>query len=230
MPSLQNQKNILILGCSFGVPNYFGPPGVAKEDHTEFLLKNKGHIVHNCSLNGGSNLETLTRAENYLNGLKIKHPAFDNQFISISNDIKIDLVIWFHTQLHRDNISNNNIQLANYIYNKFSIFFKKLNAKIAVIGGAGDIHDSFDNYITSDFLIKSWRQKILNDTTIPLSNGIGKILDNVNLPNDKKINIIDNELLLINIVKKSMHFPDGCHPGTAPHFNLVEELTKKFDL
>jgi hypothetical protein len=49
MELVNELKNILILGCSFGVPNYFGPPGVAAKDHTEFLLKKKDilyTIVH----------------------------------------------------------------------------------------------------------------------------------------------------------------------------------------
>ena len=87
--------NILILGCSFGVPNYYDthPTGM-KKHHTEFLLRDKGHVVHNCSQNAGSNLQTLERANTYLSGLPIVHPAyhqnpptdqFVDQFIECKN-------------------------------------------------------------------------------------------------------------------------------------------------
>jgi hypothetical protein len=139
--------NILILGCSFGVPNYYGgsPTGM-KEHHTEFLLRDKGHVVYNCSQNAGSNLQTLERAKKYLNGMAIVHPAyhqnpptdqFVNQFIQCKNIKALDLIIWFHTELSRDGIH------ANTVYSKFTEFFSTHNAKVAVIGGAGDVLPEF---------------------------------------------------------------------------------------
>jgi hypothetical protein len=173
----------------------------------------------------------LDRAKKYLKKEKISHPAFRNQYVC-NNDanLKIDLVIWFHTELYRDKLYNTDTELAHYIYNKFSDFFKELGAKTAVVGGAGDIHDCFNDYITADFFIKSWRQQILKNADTPTSNGIIKVLNSMDLPIDDKINIIDNEMQLIDLVSNSRFFPDGCHPGTEPHYELVKQLSKTFNL
>jgi hypothetical protein len=45
--------NILILGCSFGVPDN----GCPAEFHTENQLKILGHTVYNCARQGASKLK-----------------------------------------------------------------------------------------------------------------------------------------------------------------------------
>ena len=221
--------NILILGCSFGVPNYYDthPTGM-KKHHTEFLLRDKGHVVHNCSQNAGSNLQTLERANAYLSGLPIVHPAyhlnpqtdqFVDQFIECKNIEALDLIIWFHTELSRDGIH------ANTVYSKFAEFFSAHNAKVAVIGGAGDVLPEFLTVYTPDFFIPSWRRLILGKD-VPLSNTLSSAssIDNSNLSLTEKLKIVDNNLTLIELVKQSPHFFDGCHPGAWPHQDLVDQL------
>ena len=221
--------NILILGCSFGVPNYYGGSLTGmKEHHTEFLLQNRGHVVHNCSQNAGGNLNTLERANKYLGGLPIVHPAcvigdannlYQNQFIECKNIEPLDLIIWFHTELSRDGI------YANTVYAKFAEFFSTQNTKVAVIGGAGDVLPEFLTMWTPDFFIPSWRRLILGKD-VPLSNTLSaaEAIHNSSLPSTEKLKIVEDNLTLIELVKQSPHFFDGCHPGEWPHRDLVNRM------
>jgi hypothetical protein len=221
--------NILILGCSFGVPNYYGahPTGM-KEHHLEFLLRDRGHVVHNCSQNGGSNLTTLKRAKKYLSGLPIVHPAyhqnfstdqFVNQFIECKNIETLDLIIWFHTEVSRDSVD------FNVVYKKFAKFFSKSNAKVVVIGGAGDVLPEFLTMYTPDFFIQSWRRLILGND-VPLSNTLSNAsaIDNANLTLREKFKIVEDNLILLELSKKSPHFFDESHPGEWPHQDLMVRL------
>jgi hypothetical protein len=221
--------NILILGCSFGVPNYYGgsPTGM-KEHHLEFLLRDKGHVVHNCSQNAGSNLNTLDRAERYLNGLPIVHPAclvgkinslYQDQYIKCENVGPLDLIIWFHTEVSRDTVD------TNAVYKKFAKFFLDSKTKVAVIGGAGDVLPEFLTMYTPDFFISSWRRLILGKD-VPLSNTLSNAssIDNSNLLLTEKLKIVEDNLTLIELVEKSPHFFDGCHPGKGPHKDLLDRL------
>jgi hypothetical protein len=221
--------NILILGCSFGVPNYYGGSLTGmKEHHIEFLLRDKGYVVHNCSQNSGSNLNTLDRAKKYINGLPIVHPArhtnnanprYQDQFIKCENVGKLDLIIWFHTETSRDNVD------PTVVYRKFANFFLETTAKVAVIGGAGDVLPEFLTMYTPDFFIPSWRRSILGKD-VPLSNTLSSAssINNSSSTLTEKLKIVEDNLTLIELVKQSPHFFDGCHPGAWPHRDLVDQL------
>ena len=79
--------NILIIGDSWGVPNY--PPydlnlqhyGDPPETHTEFLLRAQGYKVTNCSIDASGNLKTI------LAGIKYAETE------------SVDWIIWFHTEM-----------------------------------------------------------------------------------------------------------------------------------
>jgi len=222
--------NILILGCSFGVPNYYGgfPTGM-KEHHIEFLLRSRGHTVHNCSRNAGSNLHTLERAKEYLSGKPIVHPAsvkgynnnsvYATQFVECKNIGPIDLVIWFHTEHTRDK------EEPLLVYKEFAKFFSELNAKVVVIGGAGDVLPEFVNTYTPDFFIQSWRRLILKKD-VPLSNTLSaaNFIDASDLSLAEKSKIVNSNLELLELVNQSPHFFDGVHPGAWPHQDLVNRL------
>ena len=214
--------NILMLGCSYGVPNYFGPPGAPPNHHLEFLLRDQGHSVHNCSKNSGSNLETLTRAKHYLLGNRIEHPAYAGQYIECKEVAPLDLVIWFHTEVSRGNTVD-----FNCVYKEFANFFLDLATPVAVIGGAGDVLPDFETFFTPDFFIPSWRRLILGEHT-PLTNNISQsqLIKKSNLTVEQKIQVIDDSLHVIEAMQNSQHFPDGCHPGTWPHQDLFDRLVK----
>ena len=126
-----------MIGDSWSVPNYHDPNGDPKETHIEFLLKNLGHTVHNCGMNGGSNFGTLDRAKVYLSGKGIGHPAhLPNQGMIRTDQEKIDLVIWFHTEPYRDihliSPTNKTIdqqlhEICGIIYREYKDFLDSLN-------------------------------------------------------------------------------------------------------
>lgn len=222
---------ILLLGCSWSVPNYFGEPGDPAETHTEFLLKSLGHSVHNCGLNGGSNLQALNRARQYVQGNLIHHPAHIEQAIHWENPGDIDLVIWFHTEPGRDidiistegkSIARQLNELCSIIYKQYAEFFNTLNAQVAVIGGCADVHPILYDYITPDFCLPSWQQKLLGASTMGFDLASGTT------PTEEDIELIDNALKVIDLMKKSLYFPDNGHPGAAAHKELVELLAEKF--
>jgi hypothetical protein len=231
--------NILILGCSFGVET--GQP------HTETFLKNLGHSVYNCSQNAGSNINSFDRARSFLSGNPIAHPrtvAHTNKHtdhnrtvaetIQLDHQIEVDWIIWFHTELVRDNIGpkihNDFTGIANYVYSEFRKLKEDLNAKVAVIGGAGPIHPDFFKYVVPDFCITSWFNDILqldvpqiqtlsNPKSIEIMNSIGTA---------KKIELLDQHLTIKKLLEDSPDFPDNYHPGERPHRELVNQLITKF--
>jgi hypothetical protein len=212
--------DILMLGCSYGVPNYFGPASWPESIHTEFLLKDKGHQVHNCSINGGSNLDSLNRAIRYLDGDTIQHPAYKDKIIQCDSPIKIDAIIWFHAELTRDSTVS-----TSEIYTRFAKFFNTINKPVAVIGGSGDVDFEFINYYQPDFFVPSWRRSILGIAT-PLTNSLSSAdsIKHSNLTTEQKLHLLDNNLQVLDMMAASEHFPDGCHPGAKPHKDLVEQL------
>jgi hypothetical protein len=247
--------NILISGCSFGVPNHPGGPFKFSEQlHTEFLLKDLGHNVYNCSLNGGSNLQSIEQAFDFLNGKTLPYKNFGNLSTPPTN---IDLIIWFHTQIHREyrflfplkddvmlrdpmvlenyKVKNNNFygileEVAALTYSEFGKLQKMTNSKIAVIGGAGPVHDCITEHIQPDFLIKNWISEILSyDVDAIYETSILKRIDHV-MSIDLKTKLVDASILTLDLMKKSKEFYDGGHPGEGPHKKLVEQLVDKFNL
>ena len=225
--------NILLMGCSYGVPNYFGYPGISPNLHIEHLLKNLGFSVHNCSQNGGSNLLTLQRAYDYISGNPIEKPAFPKEkYINQNNIVDFDWIIWFHTELFRDakmlskpsDYYSSLDYIANNTYAQYKTFFETQSlAKKFIIGGAGDLHSCFTDYIEPDICIKSLRQHIC---------GIDNIEHNFcwNL-NSEKIEIpkqvLENLDKVYNTWKKSSDYPDNGHPGERPHAELAEILLEQ---
>lgn len=128
-------KNILIVGDSWGVPNYSCAFDTLPESHTEYRLKKLGYNVFNYSLNGGSMIETIEYAIHALNRIPIESDSFlyngilrkRNTYAADPNlpteipipnyhGQKIDWIIWFHTEALRDiNIS------TSYIHRFFSL-------------------------------------------------------------------------------------------------------------
>jgi hypothetical protein len=213
--------NFLLMGCSWGVPNYYGAPGDPPETHTEYLLESFGHKVVNCAKNGGSNLYSLQRAEEYLAREEILHPGLHGVTMRMAADIKhIDWVVWFQTDFLRDfdNVptsSINKIQtVAKFTYEQFQKFFESLQCKVALIGGNGDLHPCYKEYFVPDFVMPSWSSLILQVPTANLS------MDDPEL----EFKYMDHELYLQKLKKTSPMFPDASHPGAKAHADLVQRL------
>lgn len=225
--------NILILGCSWAVPNYFGGEGDLPETHTEMLLKTLGHQVYNCAINGGSNMQSLNRARACIRGEPIQHPAYKTKIIQYTTPITIDLLVWFHTDLGRDTSIVNNIdcsidqqlsKICNLVYKDYANFINELQCKVAIIGGCSDIHQSLYKYIQPNFCLPSWQKKLIN------ASSMGFRFNLVKNPTKKDIEFLDNAKLVISLMKKSKLFPDNCHPGGIAHKELVDILSNVFNL
>ncbi len=213
--------NILILGCSFGVPNYPESGGGDElqeiypyHAHTEYLLKDLGYVVFNASINAGSNLSTLERAKKLL-----------SSFNPLETIDPVEGIVWFHTETTRDE------EPYEYQYKEYQEFFAtQPQAKIAIIGGAGDLMDDWGDYFNPDFCIPSWRQEILG-LDVPKSNSLWQseeYLHRLNVSTLEKLQYIENDLELRKLCHYSIHFPDGCHPGAGPHKDLSERLHRLF--
>jgi hypothetical protein len=240
--------NILILGDSWGVPNFNGDKSVFSEyHHTEALLKNLGYNVHNCSLAGGSNFETVTRAQQYLRGEEIKHPAaphsnapemFRDKKIKLDTvPLQVDWIIWFHTELARDlqNITVTNAlgglprttikRISEYVYSKFFELKHLIGAKAIVIGGHAPLYPTFYNFGTAELCIPDWRGEILQ-TKFPNIQTLGQLdmVNDSNLSTEEKYDILLKHEYIIRAMYESNDFPDNSHPGARPHKELTERI------
>ena len=231
--------NILLTGCSFGVPNYFGPPGPPPEHHIEFLLKELGYNVYNCSLNGGSNLDALDRLEKYLQGDLIRHPAYTDKFLKLETHLScIDWVIWFHTEILRDYIRHSKgiyldqaiDNLSNLIYSKMLYLKNKFQFKLAIIGGCSPIRKNLYKYVQPEFVIEDWKSDIVG-IKLPEVQSL-YALSAIEISPDSleyKNNLLSKHKIILDKLQDSKHFfPDNIHPGTIPHADLVSKIDKVF--
>lgn len=222
--------NILIIGDSWGVPNYHGSPGVDPKYHTEWLLRKKGYNILNFSINGGNNRIGIDRAYH----------------LSNSDIFPVDWILWFHTEplrelfhnQYNDNAENPdfkfeinefNEKILRNNYEKFNEAKTLLNCKVALIGGQAPVHPCHRQYFIPEFLIEDWRSDILG-YKLPVNYMIGQPhwLDLPNCTNsiEEKLSIL-NDIKTIRDSMQAPLFPDCAHPGIKPHADLEELLATK---
>jgi len=225
--------NILILGCSWGVPNY-GEHHVntwTPEAHIHSMLKDQGHNVINLSLYGSSNFKQVKRFHDWYQGKNLTEFDFGEYVLPHTS---IDLVIWFKTSVYRDWPENtpNNLTLFNglvtetykRIANILSILY---DPKFVAIGGVGPLMLSYTDYFTPDLVIEDWRSDILG-VDFPKNHywgGIGQefVLDFENLSDEEHKELSD--IYQIMSESPAQYFPDGGHPGLNPHKKLFQTLS-----
>lgn len=170
---------IAIVGDSYGVPNWYGPPNINYEDHMppechiEFLLTNMGHEVTNFSENGNSNLQTLHRLqtaieEKYYHNSSRKLHDPENKLVTLGKPYSCDLVIWFHTELLRSFNEAGFLDIKNFepykfedlldktsevVYSKAKHIKSLLPAKWVVLGGQAPVHHTIHDYRIADHII-----------------------------------------------------------------------------
>ena len=243
---MKKDKTILIIGDSWGVPNYEGPQhGDDPDTHTEYRLRQLGYKVYNCAINGGSNCRSIDLARAYLNGEKITlepvnlnntyHKNNEPGYIDVVNP-KIDWIVWFHTEVFRGRYYkpwktiDENILNAHNDYKNAADFFSTLNAKVAIIGGQAPVlTDILSLYIKPDFMIEDWRSDIIGKKLPPIYTfthveWIEKSPDTIEYKN----NLLAKHKIIMDAMRDSKDFPDNCHPGSEAHKSLTNKLHEVF--
>lgn len=226
--------NVLILGCSFGVPGQY--PGCIVEDHTEHQLRKLGHKVYNCSQVAGSNLNSLRRAKKFLSGESILRPEIRQHDINgptqtLSESFEVDWIVWFHTELTRDCTPSMPLtKIIESTYTQYFDFAKSLGAKLAVIGGAGPIHPTLFDYGSPDFCIPSWFNEILqlDLPQIQTLSQLDMIEKMQHIGVEDKLKILEQHSIIRTALENSEDFPDNYHPGGHPHKELATRLHEVF--
>ena len=215
--------NIIILGDSWGVPNYeYDEIGGAKpEDHLEYILRRQGHSVQNFAQNGKGNLESIELALEY------------------SRSNHVGWVIWFHTEVLRDRYLVNMDQpytiealtqkLAREIYKRFRQLRNSAECRSIVIGGQAPVLPLFEKTINVDLLITDWRSEILGQKMPPIHSLCHLDLIENDLCKDSfeyKSKLLKQHDRILRAMKRSKDFPDNAHPGAKPHRKLAKTIQK----
>lgn len=239
--------NILMLSCSYGVPNFI--PDVEKPDphlpinpltatltnHIECFLS-KHHTVFNVSKNGSSNWEAIQRANEFVDGNKVPHipcPKKAYKEIQMPAGITIDYVIWICTSLLRDQhiihvptLDQRIAELQDITYNEMKKLMQKIpTAKLIAVGGCGPIDETaLRKVLPVHYCIPDWRAELLGiECTEHLSGGAKTNLDD--LMRDPRLS---DHLKMAQTIFSGMHisdaFPDGSHPGGSAHRDLFERI------
>jgi hypothetical protein len=228
--------HIVILGDSWGEPNWRGPmyPGFTQGGHTAPRLEHMGHTVYNYSESGRSNMNTWLR-------LKVRPPP------------RADVAIWFHTEIARDiardhrpgSLSKTLNHTADWVYSRCSQIqtLHLAGVPLIVIEGQSRLHQpQFDRYFNKDqcpqasgyTLIPDWRAELLGQTTLPYTPLLvmlmagGEILGDFTDDLEEKSQWITDTEYVVDLMKHSPMFPDNCHPGDLAHEQLVNRLIKLF--
>lgn len=218
---------IAIVGDSFGVPNWYGPPNkdypdqMPPECHLEFLLRNKGHEVTNFSENGNSNLQTLNRLQSavekkqYFNkSRKLNDP--DNKLITLQEPYTCDLVIWFHTELLRSFNEEGLLHIQDFepyrfedlldktseiVYSKAEYVKSLLPAKWVVLGGQAPVHHTIYNYKIADHIIPCLKSFIL-DTQIEYYPFYSAAMNLKYLESKQCLNTTEEKIKIMDTINK----------------------------
>lgn len=225
--------NVLVVGDSWGC--YFADiqPNAewsAKNSKLSWLIQYQGHLIFNCAIFGGTNLQTLNEGKTCLQErLKYK---------------EVDLIIWFYTELGREELLP--MFLPKYTSNYVSRFgtesvidtldwlhtetTKKVseirnmcpNAKWAIIGGHASLYRPED-YDWAEFVIEDLMSEIVG-YQVPTSHF--QNFDLYNNPNKtKNLDILTSEMSKYeNILSIKKSHPDIFIDGVHPTLGVINEF------
>jgi hypothetical protein len=224
--------NILVVGDSWGY--YFGEiqhKYWASAFDSSHWPKYDDHQIFNCSHYGGTNLQTLNEGRIFL----------------LSKFKDIDLIIWFYTELGREELlplyiphyakarfgTENVLDTLDRLHIEVNKAVSEIrdicpNAKWAIVGGHASLYRP-DDYNWADFIIEDLLSEIVG-YKLPTSHF--QSFDYYNNPfKDKNLDILTSEMSKYeNILsaKKALPniFADGVHPNgnVMRHFAIDKIL------
>lgn len=214
--------NIFIIGDSWGTVNGL-PRHLRKHNkHLELLLSEQGHKVTNFSIPGGTNGQSINKAKKYY--LK-------------NSGIKLDYIIWFHTESLRDrphpfNPSNFSImeltrQQAKMNYQQWVELLNLTNARDIIIGAQAPVITDLLLH-TPYHLIEDWRCELLGIPSIMTHSVCHADLFEKKGCRDNfkdKTKMLEQNIMIVDMEKQSDLFPDNAHPGGKAHESLFERIS-----
>lgn len=242
-------KNILIVGDSWGVPNYAPGYNTLPEHHTEFRLRDMGYNVFNCSMNGGSNVDTISYAMSIIEN---KKPRGDEDvshkrktYVDAAPEFlpepdyrgeKIDWIVWFHTESIRSAIQPLMFRWIKIedihelgckaAYRAFAHLVEICGSpKTVVIGGQAPVDPMLYQYHTPTHIIEDWRSEIVG-RKLPRCVSLSRldIVERSYHTVDEKIELMDLHKQIYDSMNNREQFFDCCHPGAIPHKQLTNRL------
>jgi len=224
-------SNILLIGDSWAIT----PPHLIESTNWfEYQFMQRGHNVFTKCWGANANGFQLNLAEVFLKAVEHTH--------------KIDLVIWFHTEVMRDwNSGRRDINFEHYdfdglldalateTYNKATAL-KNLypHIKWAIIGGHCALRETHKHMLDwADYRIDNWRQEIVGQA-MPECHTTTFLWMLEQYVEVLGADIVERELAnretIINACKNSDLFYDGIHPGIKPMTDLANKIIARFNL
>lgn len=221
--------NILILGDSWGTPNYVFPMSDYRaKNHFAELLADSGHRIVNLSENGASNGRII--------GSALSHGP---DFIG-----KPDVVIWLHTSLMRDwqdmrnmHIPGQNIDNvsaasalvigAKQVYPRIRELLDKYdNPPLILVEGHGYALEPYLSQHVKPYHMFNMRELVIGKK-LPRQHWISEsgYLDQLTDYTKQEIEqVVANIEIISDAMSESGLFPDDSHPGDKAHRTLYNYL------
>ena len=202
------QMQILILGDSWGTPKGYATH-IEPQRHTQYLLEEQGHTVTNCSIPGGSNLDSIGRA--------------------LDKGVRPDLVIWFHTESLRDlhprpskkfSIPTVTQKQARVIYRQYARMLMRMGSPLDIIIGAQAPVIKELLVSQPSLLIPDWRCELLAIESIPTHSVChSDLFEHPQCKDSAKDRLewLTQNEKIVDMELESPLFPDNAHPGTRAH-------------
>ena len=244
-------KNILLIGDSWAIIpcQLWQLQSVDQKDHynhnfdntvldwLDFQLLKLGHSVSNRSWGGNQNWFQLTQADTFLNAAK-KH------------NFKIDLIIWFHTEILRDlltkdlhwlqslglqgtieKIAFETYEYATKLHNEFP------ETEWAIIGGHAPVVKSLEHMLDwANFKLFEYRsfilgEKVIDCHTLSFTEERWEIIKNNNfLTTEEVLKEFEKKQIIQNMCLDVNKFYDTVHPSPNESKKLSSMIIEHFKL
>lgn len=212
-------SNIWILGDSWGTHKGYAEYVRNDQKHLHHFLVANGHTVKNFSMPGAGNGASINQALPYIN-----------------KNVKIDYLIWFHTESLRDRehgmldnpfkIDDLTRKNAQAIYAAWKQFVLTTEAKDIIIGGQAPIIEDLLMH-RPYHLIKDWRSELLGIPSI-LTHSVchPDLFEHPNCidSHEYRFSMLKENERIVDMMFQSKLFPDNAHPGTQAHKELFDRI------